>query len=112
MRGPGEIFFLADGVLDFFGEVEKSDQVRDRRAVETQSAGQLVLSAAVAGEIVAERGGLLERVEVLALEVLDHCELADPLVVELQDPRRDLVQLRLDAGADADVRPRSTGSGH
>ena len=89
----------ADGVLDLLGEVEQPDQVRDRRAVEAEAAGKFFLGAAVPGQVVAEGAGLLERVEVLALEVLDHRQLADPLVVEVEDPGGDLVELRLDAGA-------------
>ena len=44
-----------DGVLDLAGQVEQADQVRDGRAVEPEPAGELLLGAAVAGQVVAER---------------------------------------------------------
>ncbi len=97
---PWVIFLRADRVLDLLGEVEQADQVRDGRAVEAEPAGELLLGPAVAGEVVAEGGRLFERVEVLALEVLDHRQLADPLVVEVHDAGGDLVELGLDAGAE------------
>ena len=52
-------------------------------------------------EVVAERASAFSmRVQILALEVLDHRQLADALVVEVEDPRGDLVELGLDAGAE------------
>ena len=99
-QGPGVALgdlLGSDGLLDLVGEVEQADQVGDGRAVEAEPAGELFLGAAVAGEVVAEGGGLVERVQVLALEVLDHRQLADALVVELHDAGGDLVELGLDA---------------
>ena len=62
-------------------------------------AGELFLGAAVAGEIFAEGGRLVDGVEILALQVLDHRQLEDALVVEVEHPRGNLVELGLDAGA-------------
>ena len=90
----------ADGVLDLVGQLEQADQVGDRRAVDAQAAGQLFLGAAVTRQVVAEGRGLVDGVEVLALEVLDHRQLEDPLVVEVEHPGGDLVELGLDAGAE------------
>ena len=51
-------------------------------------------------EVIAEGAGLVDRVEVLALEVLDHRQLEDALIVEVEDARGDLVEVGLDAGAE------------
>src|SRR4029079_7912144 len=74
--------------------------IGDGRAVEAESAGELFLGTSEAIQIVAEGGRLLQRVEILALKVLDHGELADALVVELEDPGGDFGELGLDAGAE------------
>ena len=94
-------FLGVDGFLNFNGEVEETDQVGEGGAVEAEAAGELFLGAAVSGEIVAEGGGFFEGVQVFALEVFDHSELADALVVELHDPGGDFVELGFEGGAEA-----------
>ena len=39
---------VADGVEDLFGQVKQPDQVRERRAIEPQPAGEFFLGSAVA----------------------------------------------------------------
>ena len=68
--------------------------------IEAEPAREFFLGPAVPGKVVAEGDGLLDRVQVLALEVLDHRQLGDPLVVEVEDPGGDLVELGLDAGTE------------
>ena len=82
------------------GKFEQADQVRDGRTIEAEPAGELFLGPAVTREILAERHGLVDGVEVLALEILDHRQLEDALVVQVHHPCGDLVELGLDAGAE------------
>src|SRR5262249_13031687 len=90
----------ADRPEDLLGELKQTDQVGDSGAIDAQAAGQVFLRAAVSREVVPEGGRLVDRVEVLALEVLHHGQLEDALVVEVEDPGGDLVELGLDAGAE------------
>ncbi len=96
---PWVISFAADGVEDLGGQVEQADQVGDGRSIDAQPAGELFLGAAVAREVFAEGAGLVDGVQILALEVFDHRQLEDALIVEHQDPRGHFVKLGLDAGA-------------
>jgi len=86
-------------IQDLTGEIEQADQVGDGRAVDTEPAGQLFLRTAEAGQVLAESTRLVDRVEVLALEVLDHSQLENALVVEDEDPGGHFVKLSFDAGA-------------
>src|SRR5437868_1183692 len=88
---------VADRVLNLFRKVEQADQVRNGGAVEAESTGELLLSPPVVVQVVAEGDRLFKRVQILALKVLDHGELADPLVVELHHSGRDLMKLGFDA---------------
>ncbi len=87
---------LANGINHGFGQLQESDQIRDCRPVQTQPAGKLLLSTAVAIQIVSKRSCFVDRVEILALEVLHHRELENPLIIEIQDPGRNLMKLSLD----------------
>src|SRR5262249_39559484 len=90
----------ADRIEDRLGELEQANQVGDGRAVQPEPAGQFVLGPAVAGQVIAEGGRLVDRVQVLALEVLDHGQLEDAPIIQVEYPRGDLVKLGLDAGAE------------
>src|SRR4051794_7824366 len=91
------------GLLYILGEFQEPDQVRDGGAVEAQAAGEFFLSPAVVDEVVAERDRLFQRVQVLALEVLDHGDLADLAVIEFQDSGREVVEPGLNARAEASL---------
>ena len=81
-------------VLDL-GEVQEPEGVRDGRALLADALGDFVLGQL---EIVDQDPvglGLLDRVQLLALEVLDERQLEELLVGDVPDDRRDLV----DAGA-------------
>ena len=83
----------SDGVLHLDGQIQQPEQICDGGAVEPQSRGQLFLGATVRVEIGPKRCRLLERVQILALEVLDHRQLAHPLVVQLHDACWHFMQL-------------------
>ena len=89
---------MRTAVQDRVGKLEQPDQVRDRRTIEAQPAGQLFLGAAVARQVFAKRGRLVDRVQVFALQVFDHRQLEDALIVEHEDPRGHFVELGLDTG--------------
>ncbi len=86
---------LANGVNHGFWQFKQTDQIRDGRPIQTQAAGELLLSTAIAIQIVPERRILVDRVQVIALEVLHHGELENPLIIESQDSRGNLVKLSL-----------------
>ena len=89
----------ADRLEDLAGELEQADQVGDRRAVDAQPAGQLLLGTSVSGQVIAECTRFIDRVEILPLEVLHHRQLEDAPIVEIEHPRRDLMEMGLDARA-------------
>ena len=96
----------ANGFLHRLGQFQQPDQVGDGRAVELQSAGQLLLRAAVLVEVFLERGGLFQRVEVFALQVFDDGQLGHLAVVGL-----DHVDRHVDP-AGLDRRPKPPLAGH
>ena len=58
-QGPGVALgdlLVADARLDLLGQFEQPEQVRERRAVQAEPAGQLLLGPAVARQVLAERG--------------------------------------------------------
>ena len=89
---------VADGAEDLVGQLQQPDQVGDGRAVQAQPPGELFLSSTVTAEILAKGRGLFDGIEVLSLQVFDHRQLEDALVVQVQHPRGNLVELGLDAG--------------
>ena len=80
-------FIAADGFEDVWRQVEEADQVGDGRSIDAQPAGELFLSATVAREIFAECACLVDGVQVFALEVLDHRQLEDTLIIECEHDR-------------------------
>ena len=86
----------ANRIQDGVGEFEKADQVGDRRPIKTETARQLFLGDTVAGQVFAERGGLIDGIQVFALKVLDHRDLEDALIVEYENPSRQFMQLSFD----------------
>ena len=103
-QGPGMPlgdFVGAHRVQDRVGQLEEADQVGHGRAVEPEPASQLFLGATVARQVFAECSRLVDRIQVFALQVFDHRQLEDALIVEDEDPCGHLVELGLDAGAQA-----------
>ena len=87
----------ANRVQDLVGKLEEADQVGDGRAVEPEPAGQLFLGATVARQVLAKGSRLVDRIQVFALQVFDHRQLEDALIVEHEDPCGHLVKLGFDA---------------
>jgi hypothetical protein len=67
----------AEGVEKLGSELEEAEGVGDGGAAATDLLGDLILGQAELGLELGVAGGLLERIEVLALEVLDEGELED-----------------------------------
>ena len=80
---------VGDRRLDARRQVEKAQRVGDGRASSTDPAGDVVLAEAELVDELPIGLGRLERVEVLALEVLDERELELVTIGELADDRRD-----------------------
>ena len=91
----------ADAVEYRLRQFQEPHQVCNRRAIELQSLCQLFLRAVVFIEIALERQRLLDRVEILALQVLDDGELGDQAVVRFADADRDRLPTGLNGGAQA-----------
>ena len=90
-----------DGGLDGRVEVEQAQRVGDRRARPPDPVGDCSWrEPELVDELAVGEGGL-DRVEVLALEVLDERELELLAVGELADDRRDPVQAGRDRGPEA-----------
>ena len=82
---PKVSLLASSEVQDFFGEFEEAEEVCDRGAVLAGALGHLLLGEAeLAGEALVG-AGLLDRIEVLALEVLDDGDLHRLLVGDLTD---------------------------
>ena len=79
---------LADGLLDGRVEVEEAQRVRDGRAGLADALGHLFLGEAELVDQLAVGMGLLDRIEVLALDVLDEGELELVARRELAHDRR------------------------
>ena len=63
------------------GQFEQSHQVGDRRAIDLQTVGEIFLRTVMLVEISFERHGLLDRIEILALQVLDDRQFGDQPIV-------------------------------
>ena len=74
-RVTGGHLALVDQVLHLVGQIEQAQRVRDRRARLGDLVGQLGLRHLVLGEQLAVAARLFDRVQVLALQVLDEREL-------------------------------------
>ena len=83
---------LGDAVLDRRGEVEQAKRVGDGRAGPPDARGDLLVGEPEFVDQPAEAVRRLDRVEVLALEVLDERELELVAVGELADDRRDALE--------------------
>ena len=95
-----ELAFL-DQRADGLRQVEQAQQVRHRRARAADGLGGLLVRELELADQARERERLLERVQVLALDVLDEGERDGMLVVDAPQHRRDLVQARHLRGAPA-----------
>ena len=100
------------------GQVEQAQQVGDVAARLADQPADLVLVVPEADDQLLVGLGLLDRVEVGALDILDQRDFGGRGVVELADERRDAVELRLLrrapaalAGDDLDSRRRPGGAG-
>ena len=80
---------IGDRGLDAGREVEQSERVGHRRSGSTDARRDLVLAEPEVVDQLAIGVGGLERVEVVALEVLDERQLELVAIGELADDRRD-----------------------
>ena len=94
-------FALLDERADRLRQVEQAQQVRHRRARAADGLRSLLVRELEFADQARERERLLERVQVLALDVLDEGERDGVLVVDAPQHRRDLVQARHLRGAPA-----------
>ena len=94
-----------DRGLDRWREVEQPERVRDGRSGPTDALGDVVLGEPELVDELAVREGRLDRVEVLALQVLDEGELELLAVRELADDGGD----PLEAGGDGGSKPSLAG---
>ena len=88
-------------LLDGRGQIEQSHEVGDRGAVKTNPLSDLFLLRTELGLKRAERVRLLQRIKVLALEVLDQCKDSRLLVRDFSGNHRHLGQPRQLGGAPA-----------
>src|SRR5688572_27005469 len=92
-------FALLDQGADGLRQVEQAQQVRYRRARAADGLGGLLVRELELHDQAGKRERLLERVQVLALDVLDQGERDGVLVVDAPQHSRDLVQARHLRGA-------------
>ena len=92
---------LLDERADGLRQVEQAQQVRHRGARAADGIGGLLVRELELADQARQRERLLERVQVLALDVLDQGERDGVLVVDAPQHGRDLVQARHLRGAPA-----------
>src|SRR5262245_47657704 len=85
-KGPGvsrRDRALTKSIENRAGQLEQPHQVGDRRAIDLQPPRQVLLRAVVLVEIALEREGLLDRVKVFSLQILNDGQFRDEPVVGL-----------------------------
>ena len=82
----------ADGLLDARGEIEQAQRVRDRRSGAADPRGDRLVGETELVDELTVPVRRLDRVEILALQVLDQRELELCLLVELADDGRDAIE--------------------
>ena len=82
---PCEMSPCLHHLLHLGRQLQQPDQIGDGRAVDLHPRGQLFLRALVLVDVALERLGLFDRVEVLALNVLDDGQLGHLPVVDVAD---------------------------
>ena len=83
-------FRLTDELLNRFGKFEKSNEVGHRRTIDADLAGEFVVSHGESADVLLKRLGFFDGVEIAALQVFDEREDEHLLIVEFDDPHRNV----------------------